>query len=60
MAILTNKFLFVKTQKFVVVKQAAGKEYRDYQVRVAGFSRDSEFADTNRQQFCLPLAVIGI
>ena len=31
--------LFVKTQKFCAVRQAAGEEYRNYLVRVEGLSR---------------------
>ena len=30
----SEKSLFVKTQKFCAVRQAAGEEYRDYLVRV--------------------------
>ena len=61
----------MKTQKFCALRQEAGEEYRDYLVRVESLSRDCKFSSSNnaeaneilnttRQQFCLPLAVIGI
>ena len=66
-----EEFLFVKTQKFCAVRQAAGEKYRDYVVRVEGLSRGCDFgfskyaeADeiltTTRQRFCLHMAVIGL
>ena len=63
--------LFVKTQTFCAVRQAAGEEYRNYLVRVEGLSRDCDFGSsenaeadeilsTTRQRFCLNLSVIGL
>ena len=54
--------IFVKTQKFVSVSQAAGEDARDYLLRVERLSRDVEFgrADQTRRRFSLVLAINGL
>ena len=67
------KTLFVKTQKFCAMRQAAEEEqeYRDYLVRVESLRRVCEFGSsenaevnkiltTTKQRFCLHFAVVGL
>ncbi len=63
--------VFVKTQKFVTVKQLASEDERDYLHRVERLSRYCEFGvsaepqvaaqiETTRQRFCVVLAILGL
>ena len=55
--------VFVKTQCFVTVRQAAGERSRDYLLRVEQLSRRLAFpvgADAVRLNLCMALAVNGL